>query len=145
VIAVACSLAAIGSLQWVCGLSLLWVSAAVGVGTFSQVGDNGALFHILNRFNYRMLDGLAVPLYLFPLASLATGFVILHRRPWTRVLHTVVGLAALVWGAWWLRDNLLWWFSAAWYVAVACLILWTPAATVWYRWRPAAAPPAPLS
>jgi hypothetical protein len=100
------------------------------------MGDTGAVFHILNRFNYRMLDGLAIPLYLFPLASFTTGFLILSRRRWTRTLHTTVGLAALAWAAWWLQDNLLWWFSAAWYVVVACLVLWTPGATAWYRWRP---------
>jgi hypothetical protein len=136
VIALACSLAVVASLLWVCGLSLLWVTAVIGTGTFAQIGDNGAVFHILNRFNYRMLDGLAVPLYLFPLASFTTGFLILSRRRWTRTLHTAVGLVALAWAAWWLQDNLLWWFSAAWYVVVACLVLWTPGATAWYRWHP---------
>jgi hypothetical protein len=138
VIALACSLAVVASLLWVCGLSLLWVTAVVGTGTFAQVGDTGAVFHILNRFNYRMLDGLAIPLYLFPLASFTTGFLILSRRRWTRTLHTTVGLAALAWAAWWLQDNLLWWFSAAWYVVVASLVLWTPGATAWYRWHPPA-------
>jgi len=138
VIAVACSLAVVASLLWICGLSLLWVTATIGTATFAEMGDNGAVFHILNRFNYRMLDGLAIPLYAFPLASFATGFSILSRRPWTRVLHTAVGVAALLWGAWWLQDSLLWWFSGAWYVVVACLVLWTPAATAWYRWHPPA-------
>ena len=135
VIALACTLAVMGSLQWICGLSLLWVTATVGTGAFAEVNDNGAVFHILNRFAYRMLDGLAVPLYLFPLASVVTGFLILSRRPWTRVVHTAVGVLALAWAAWWLQDSLLWWFSAAWYVAVACVVLWTPSASAWYRWR----------
>lgn len=135
VIALACTLAVTGSLQWICALSLLWVTATIGVGTFAQIGDTGALFHILSRFNARLVDGLAVPLYLFPLASLVTGFLVLSPRPWTRLAHTLVGLAALAWAAWWLQDNLLWWFSAAWYVVVSCLVLWTPAATAWYRWR----------
>ncbi len=135
VIALASTLAVLGSLQWICALSLLWVTATVGVGTFAQIGDTGALFHILSRFNARLLDGLAVPLYLFPLASLVTGFLVLSRRPWTRLVHTLLGLAALAWAAWWLQDNLLWWFSAAWYVVVSCFVLWTPGATAWYRWR----------
>lgn len=135
VVALGCTLAVVASLQWICGLSLLWVAAAVGSNTFDAAGDNGAVFHILSRFEYRMIDGLAVPLYLFPLASLVTGFLVLSRRPWARLAHTVVGLAALAWAAWWLQDNLLWWFSAAWYVVVGCLVLWTPGATAWYRWR----------
>ena len=135
VIALACSLAVVASLLWICGLSLLWVTATIGTATFAEIGDNGAVFHILNRIDSRMLDGLAVPLYLFPLASFTTGFLILSRRAWTRTLHCAVGLGALAWAAWWLQDNLLWWFSAAWYVVVACLVLWTPGATDWYRWR----------
>ena len=135
VIALAATLAVTASLQWICGLSLLWVTVAIGTGTFDQLGDNGAVFHIMRRFEYRMLDGLVVPLYLFPLASLVTGFLVLSQRPWTRLLHTGVGLVALAWAAWWLRDDLLWWFSGAWYVVVACLVLWTPGATAWYRSR----------
>jgi hypothetical protein len=135
VIALAATLAVTASLQWICGLSLLWVTAAVGSSTFDQQGDNGVTFHMLRRFEDRMLDGLALPLYLFPLASLVTGFLVLSRRPWTRLAHTVVGLVALAWAAWWLRDDLLWWFSGAWYVVVGCLVLWTPGATAWYRWR----------
>jgi hypothetical protein len=144
VIALGASLAVVASLQWICGLSLFWVAATVGTSTFAEIGDNGAVFHILNRFNYRMLDGLAVPLYLFPLASFVTGFLVLSRRRWARALHTALGVVALAWAAWWLQDALLWWFSAAWYVVVACLVLWTPGATDWYRWRDDAERPQPL-
>jgi hypothetical protein len=136
VIALGCTLAVMAALQWICALSLVWVTATVGTGAFSEVNDNGVVFHVLDRISQRLLDGLAVPLYLFPLASITTGFLILSRRRWTLVAHTAVGLAALAWAAWWLQDNLLWWFSAAWYVVVACLVLWTPGATAWYRWRP---------
>src|SRR4051794_10996336 len=145
VIALASSLAVVASLQWICGLSLLWVTATIGTSAFAQVGDNGAVFHILNDFSSRMMDGLAVPLYLFPLASFVTGFLLLSRRRWARVLHTAVGVAALAWAAWWLQDNLLWWFSAAWYVVVACLVLWTPGATAWYGWREDVRRPRPLA
>jgi hypothetical protein len=135
VIALGATLAVTASLQWICAVSLLWVTVAVGSSTFDQLGDNGAVFHVMRRFEDRMLDGLAVPLYLFPLASFVSGFLVLSQRPWARLLHTAVGVLALAWGAWWLRDNLLWWFSAAWYVVVACLVLWTPAATAWYHWK----------
>jgi hypothetical protein len=135
VVTLACCLSVVASLQWICGLALAWVAAAVGTGTFAQIGDDGALFHILHRFDHRLLDGLAIPLFGFPLLSVVTGFAILSPRPRARLLHTAAGLAALVWAAWWLRDDLLWWFSAAWYVVVACGVLWTPGATAWYHWR----------
>lgn len=134
VIALGGSLAVVASLQWICVLSICWVAATIGTSTFAQIGDNGVVFHVLNRFNSRMLDGLAVPLYGFPLVSFVTGFLVLTRRRWARALHTGVGLAALGWAAWWLQDSLLWWFGAAGYVVVACLVLWTRAATAWYRW-----------
>ena len=143
VIALGSTLAVMASLQWICGLSLFWVAATITVDAFAEVDDTGALFHSLSRFTYRMLDGLAVPLYLFPLASMVTGFLVLSRRRWTRVVHTAVGLVALAWSAWWLQDNLLWWVGPAWYVLVACLVLWTPAATAWYRWPGAGARPQP--
>jgi len=133
VVVVACTLTVVASLQWICGLSLLWVAATVGTGAFARAGDTGTLFHILNRFGYRMLDGLAVPLYAFPLVSFVAGFVILSPRPWARLLHTAVGVGALAWAAWWLQGTLLWWFGAAGYVLVACLLPWTPGATAWYR------------
>ena len=143
VIALGSTLAVLGSLQWICGLSLFWVMAWTAVDAFAEVDDTGALFHSLSRFNYRMLDGLAIPLYLLPLASLVTGFAVLSRRPWTRLVHTGVGLVALGWSAWWLQDNLLWWLGPAWYIVVACLVLWTPGATAWYRWPVAAERPGP--
>ena len=145
VIALGSTLAVMGSLQWICGLSLFWVAAVVATDAFAEVNETGTLFHSLNRFTYRMLDGLAVPLYLFPLASLVTGFLVLSRRPWTRVVHTSVGLVTLAWSAWWLQDNLLWWVGPAWYVVVACLVLWTPGASAWYRWRAGGERPRPLS
>lgn len=132
VIAIAATLAVTAALQWICALGLLWVTATVGAADLGQQGAEGGLFHILNRFNYRLVDGLAWPLFGFPLLSLVTGFLILSGRAWTRIAHTAVGVLALSWSAWWLRDDLAWWFAPACYVAIACLILWTPAATRWF-------------
>ncbi len=135
VIALGATLAVTASLQWICALGLAWVTATVGAGELSSSGSNGGLFHILERFNYRLLDGLAWPLFLFPLGSLVTGFLVLRQEPWTRIAHTVLGLAALGWSAWWLRDNLAWWASAALYIGTAVAVVWTPAATRWYSDR----------
>lgn len=136
VVAIAATLAVVAALQFVCVLGLAWVTATAGADQLATTGQEGGLFHILQRFNYRMLDGLAWPLFGFPVASFVTGLLLLVRRSWTRLLHTGLGLAALGWSAFWLRDHLLWWVSAALYVAVACLLLWTPAANRWYGRRP---------
>ena len=131
-IGLATTLAVTASLQWICGLTLLWLAAVAGADSLSRSGTEGAVFHLLHRFDVRMSDGLAGPLYLLPLASLLTGLLILSQRPWTRIAHTAVGLVALGWSAWWLQDHLEWWAVGAVYIAIGCLVLWTPSASRWY-------------
>lgn len=137
VIGMAATLAVTASLQWICCLSFAWLMAAVGAESLGTDGLDGGIYHALQRFHYGMIDGLAWPLYLFPTASFVTGFILLVRRPWARILHTAVGAAALAWSAWWLYEaSLLWWIAPAVYIAVACLILWLPGVTRWYRSAP---------
>ncbi|WP_152365616.1 hypothetical protein [Microlunatus speluncae] len=137
VIAMSATLAVTASLQWICGLSFAWLMAAVGAQSLGTDGIDGALYHMLQRFHYGMIDGLAWPLYLFPTAAFVTGFLVLIRRPWARIVHSAVGAGALAWSAWWLYEtSLLWWIAPAVYIAVACLILWLPAVTRWYRSAP---------
>jgi len=139
-IGLATTLAVTASLQWICGLTLLWLVVVAGADTLSRSGTEGAVFHLLHRFDVRMSDGLAVPLYLLPLAAMLTGFLILSQRPWTRIAHTAVGLVALGWSAWWLQDHLAWWAVGALYILIGCLVLWTPSASRWYG-RQAGHPP----
>jgi len=134
-ITLAATLAVTGSLQWICGLSFTWLAAIAGADALGRTGTEGAVFHLLHRFDVRMSDGLAVPLFLFPLAAMLTGFLILWQRPWTRIAHTAVGVAALGWSAWWLENHLLWWAVAALYILLSCVLLWTPGATGWYQLR----------
>jgi hypothetical protein len=134
-VTIAATLAITASLQWIAGLTLAWLVALAVTDSLPSGGPEGPVFHLFNRFQARMLDGLAIPLYLFPLASLVTGFLVVARRPWTRIAHTVVGFAALGWSAWWLSSNLIWWLVPAAYVLVACLMLWTPTVSRWYGWR----------
>jgi hypothetical protein len=133
VVALATTLAVTASLLWVCALSLGWLVAVAGTDALDRSGSDGVAFHLLDGFTARLLDGLWVPLYLFPLTSLVTGFLLLLRRPWAPVLHTAVGLLALAWSAWWLRDALGQWMTLVVYVGVAVAVLWTPAARRWYR------------
>ena len=132
-ITIAATLAVTGSLQWICGLTVLWLAAIAGAETLSRSGTEGAIFHILHRFDVRMTDGLAVPLYLFPVAAFISGFLILWQRSWTRIAHTALGVAALAWSAWWLQNSLLWWCVSGLYILVGCLLLWTPSASRWYE------------
>lgn len=133
VVTAASSLAVTGSLQWLCGLSLAWVAATAGVEWLGSAGQTGAAYHALNRFHYRLVEGLAVPLYLVPVAALVFGLLLPSRLPWVRLAHTVVGAVALAGSAWMLRAHLLWWILLALYLGVATSIVWTRSATAWYR------------
>lgn len=135
VVAMSATMTVTASLQWICVLSFAWLLATAGASNLALEGSEGSLFHFLNRFHYSMVDGLAWPLYGFPLLSFFLGFVVLAPRPWARWSLTLTGLAALGWSAWWLQDHLIWWLAPALYVIVACLVLWTPGASQWYRQR----------
>jgi hypothetical protein len=137
VVGLAATMAATASLQWVCVLSFLWLVATAGAAQLSTSGVDGGIYHILNRFNYRMLDGLAWPLYLFPVISFVLSFLLLARRSWARLAFTLTGAAAVLWSAWWLRDELLWWLGPAGYIAASVVVLWTGEANRWYAWQPA--------
>lgn len=141
VVGLAATLAATASLQWIGVLSLCWLLAAAGVSQLGTTGVDGGVYHVLSQFSYRMLDGLAWPLYLFPLASFVLSFLLLTRRPWSRLAFSVTGAAALAWSAWWLRSDLLWWLVPAGYIGVSVLVLWTAEASRWYRWRPTSGVP----
>jgi hypothetical protein len=135
VIAIAATMTVTASLQWVCVLSFAWLVATAGAASLSTTDVEGALYHMLRRFHLRMIEGLALPLYLFPTVAFFLGFVILAPRAWARIALTITGVAALAWSGWWLRHDILWWLPLATYIGVVCLILWTPGATQWYRQR----------
>jgi hypothetical protein len=135
VVGLAVTLAVTGSLLWLCGLSLFGLVALAGTQSMSRAGEDGVVFHTLDEFVLRMGDGLWVPLYGFPVASLVTAFLLLSRRPWSRVAHSAVGVASLGWAGWWLRDSLLTWVVAVVYVGSSVAVLWTPAAGRWLAAR----------
>jgi len=135
-VTLALTLAVTASLLWVCALSLFGLVALAGIRAMSPVGEDGVVFHTLDQFVLRMGDGLWVPLYGFPVASIVTGFMLLVRRPWARLAHSAVGVVSLGWAGWWLRDSLLAWVVVAVYVGTAVAVLWAPAVGRWYAGRP---------
>ena len=135
-VGLAVTLAVTASMLWVCGLSLFVVVALAGTDAMSAADDTGVVFHTLDSFVLRMGDGLWVPLYGFPVASVVSGFLLLSRRPWARVAHTVVGVATLGWAGFWLRDSPLAWVAVAVYVGLSVAVLWAPSVGRWYAGRP---------
>ncbi|MDN5769476.1 MAG: hypothetical protein L0H24_01105 [Microlunatus sp.] len=135
VIAIAATMTVTASLQWICALSFGWLVATAGAAGLSTTDVEGSIFHMLRRFHLRMIEGLALPLYGFPVLAFFLGFVILAPRVWARLALTLTGVATLAWSGWWLRNDILWWLPFATYIGIVCLILWTPGATQWYRQR----------
>ena len=116
-----------------CGLGLLWLVAFSVTASFDVAQDDQAvIFHLAERFQLRLTQGLAVPLFGFPLLATVTGFLVLVQRSWARLLFTAAGVLALGWSAWWLRYGLGWWVPGFVYVAVACSVVWTRSASHWY-------------
>ncbi len=137
VIGMAATLCVTASLLWIGALSLAWLFALAGEQALADSGsdvDTRAVL-LLNHFSARLLDGLAIPLYLIPLASAVVGFLVLVRAQWGRLAFTAMGVLALAWTAWWLRSDLIWFVVPAAYIAITVLIVWTPAASRWYRGR----------
>ena len=139
-VGLAATLASTASLQWVCALSLCWLVATAGVAQLGTTGVDGGVYHTLNRISYRLREGLAWPLYLFPLASFVLSFLLLTGRAWARLAFSVTGAAALLWSGWWLRNDLIWWLIPAFYIAVATLVLWTADANRWFHSKSASDP-----
>lgn len=132
----ATTLAVTGSLQFLAALTLLWLIAVAGNDELGTSGADGVMFHLLNRFDDRMVDGLAWPLYGFPLAALVLGFLLPTRSPWTRIALSALGLVAVAWLAWLFRSNVTWLVVPAVYIGFTSGITWTAAASRWYSWRP---------
>lgn len=122
------------SLQWVCVLGFGWLMAFAGRDAL--VGDdyNGPIYHILNRFHYRLINGAAWGLFGFPLVASVMGFFVLMRARWTRWALTGLAVASLAWSGYVFRDNLVAWACLAAYIAVAAGILWLPGVSRWYAW-----------
>lgn len=142
VITMAATLTVTASLQWVAGLTMLWLVAVAAGRQLGTSGADGAVFHIFSRFNDRMATGLAWPMYGFPLVSLLLGFLLPARGRWVRIALTAVGAVAVLWLAWLFLDNLVWFLVPGTYVVIVVALLWTTAANRWYGWNPPSEPAA---
>lgn len=131
-VGMAATLAVTASVQLIGVVSFVWLIAVTAADTLGLEGADGAIFHMLNRFSYRMVDGLAFPLYLFPVAASVAGFLLLMRKAWARIALSAVGVASLAWSAWWLQGSLEWWVIPAAYVVFTCAITWVPSVSRWY-------------
>lgn len=132
VIGMSTTMAATASLMFICGLSLAWLTAFVALDELTTEGFDGGVMHIMNRFHLKMINGLALPLFLLPAVGFIVSFFVLARHNWGRIVYTATGIAALAWSGWWLKSDLRWWLPGLLYIGVCCLLVWTPGANRWY-------------
>ncbi len=131
-----------GGLQVAALVGFVWLVLHVGAATFSyDVPSEAPLFHLLDRGNLAMRQGLWLPLLGLPLAAAVLGFVLVARSWWPRVVVTVLGVVAVGWMLLWRSDMLVWVSIPAGYVTLCVLLLWTPGVTRWIRTRPDAQEP----
>lgn len=133
VITFAATMTVTASMLWVCGLAFVWLVAFAAMDQFDTAVQSEAVFyHMANRFHLTLLNGLAWPLFLFPLAATVAGFIVLTRAIWARVTFTVLGVASLIFLVIWLRSDAMWLLPAGAYIAFCVAMVWTPAAGRWY-------------
>lgn len=135
-VTLAATLAVTASLQFVAGLTLFWLLAVTGSRQLGTSGSDGVVYHLLNRFDDRMIAGLAWPLYLFPLASIVLGLLLPTRSLGVRLVFSLLGAVAVAWMVWLFRTDPRWLLVPAAYVACCVGLLWTPVSSRWYAWRP---------
>ena len=133
-VTLSCLLTVTASLQAVCAIAMVWLFIAAGAGSLDPTDPTeGPLFHILERANLALTNGLAAPLLGFPAASLIAGFLLLNRANWSRILNTVLGVAASVWMIIWKLDQPTLVAVPITYIAFCVLLLWLPGSNHWYR------------
>lgn len=135
VLSMAATMSFMASLQFVCVLGFVWLVAWTGMEVYdpnSTTGE-GALFTLASRMHGALKYGLFLPMFGIPTIALVTSWFPLIRQQWGRIVHTAVGILALGWSAWWLRDRLEFWIAPALYIGFCCVVVWTPGVNRWLR------------
>lgn len=124
------------SMLWVCGLGFVWLMAIAALDQFDTAVQTEAVFyHMANRLHLRLLTGLAWPLFLFPTVAVVAGFMLLSRANWTRIFFTLLGVASIGWTLWWQSNDLAQALPAVVYIGFCVVMVWTPSAGRWFRWK----------
>lgn len=122
-----------GSLLWMAALGFVWIFVYVARDSFGYSGVEGAIYHMLERFHLRMLEGLAVVLFGAPGLAVILSFFLLRPTAWPRIAVSALGVISVVVCGLMLPGDLNWLIPGAAYIAFACVILWTPAVSRWVR------------
>ena len=137
------------AMLFMAALGFLWMVAWAGNESIDY-NSEGGLYYLMERFHLKLAQGLWVPLFGFPTASIALAFCLLARVRWARVAYSALGVLAVVW-------LIIVWHNRAGYLVapivyiVFCVgIVWVNAVSRWLSWTSgsgaqAAAPVAPTT
>jgi hypothetical protein len=130
-VTVAITLGVTGSMVWVTGLALAWLFSQTLQRSLNYNGAAGPFYYMLERFQLRLVDGLAWPLFGFPIAAVVMAFFLLVRRRWPRIVYSVLGAASLLITTLMLHGDVTLVWPAIGYIAFTCVVLWSPSVTGW--------------
>jgi hypothetical protein len=125
---------------WITGLALAWLFSQSLQRSLNYNSAAGPFYYMLERFQLRLVDGLAWPLFGFPIAAVVLAFFLLVRRRWPRILFSGLGAASLLTTTLMLGGDIALMWPAIGYIAFTCLVLWSPSVTGWIGSRPQAQP-----
>lgn len=124
-----------GSMLLMTELALVWLFVYIARDGLGYSGSDGVFYHMLEQFHLQMLQGLAVVGFGCPGAAVVLSFFLLLRKPWPRMVISLLGAVSIVAAAVVLSDHITWVVPVGVYIAFAVVILWTPAVTQWCNGR----------
>lgn len=132
-VTVAISLGVTGSMVWMTGLAIVWLFAE-SLRQSLDYRTEGAIYYMVERFHLKLVEGLVWPLFGFPLAAVVSGFLLLLRRPWPRIVFSALGAVSLLVTVLMMRGNLQLMWPGIVYICFTCLLLWSPGVSRWCSW-----------
>lgn len=124
-----------GSMMLMTELALVWLFVYIARDPLGYSGTDGVFYHMLEQFHLQMLQGLALVGFGCPGAAVVLSFFLLRRKPWPRIVISLLGALSIVAAAVVLAAHIAWVLPVGVYIAFAVVILWTPAVTEWCNGR----------
>lgn len=121
------------SMLFMSALGLLWMLAWAGNESLDYNAEGG-LYYIMERFHLRLAQGLWVPLFGLPTASIVLAFCLLARRPWARIAYTALGVFTVGWLVVRWHDQPGYLIAPIAYIAFCAGILWISSVSRWLSW-----------
>lgn len=126
-------MAVTASMLFMAALGFLWMLAWAGNESLDY-NTQGPLYYLMERFHLRLAQGLWVPLFGFPTATVGLAFCLLAHVRWARIAYTALAVAAVVWMAWTWHAQGGYLVAPIVYIGFCVGILWVSSVSRWLAW-----------